>query len=142
MINADALAEVLRQLAFIAAVIGGFTFAYFGVLLSITPERKVADWAAGVAMASAVSLITSTLLATTSTVVVIMRQATSFARLPRLVEALSIPAGFTFFGGLFLLFVSLGLCGFIRSRWLGITSSVLAGVGILVLISLFIFTIQ
>lgn len=138
MIHADALAEVLRQLA----VIGGFTFAYLGVLLTSEPKRKVADWAIGFAIASAVALITSTLLATTSTIVVVMRQATSFVRLPPLVEALSVPAGITFFGGLFLLFVSLGLCGFIRSRGLGIASTMLAGIGIGVLLMLTILTIS
>ena len=71
-----------------------------------------------------------------------MRQATSFARLPPLVEALSVPAGITFFGGLFLLFVSLGLCGFIRSRGLGIASTMLAGIGIGVLLMLTILTIS
>src|ERR1041385_9120721 len=53
----EAMVELFRQLAFISALIGGFSLAFLVQLLTAHVERRVAGWTIGFSMAEAAGLI-------------------------------------------------------------------------------------
>jgi len=123
------VAETYRQLAFVSSVLGGFAFLFFAAILPTPATHKSAGWAAGAALASAIGLLTVTLGATFS--------AAALADLP--LGAASPPAiaghhralSLLFLGSLYLLLVSFGVSGFIRSRQMGRLTVALAVAGAL-----------
>ena len=123
----DAIAELFRQLAFISALIGGFSLAFLVQLLVSHSGRRIAGWTIGFSMAATAGFIVCTLGWTLSAAVMIdpgvhaetMRLSGTLTRLDmRLTDG--------FVVSLFLFLVSLGLCGWIRSRVMGIVSSTIA----------------
>ena len=130
MIPADRIAEVLHQFAFISAVLGGFGFAYIGALLAVVRDNHAATWAAGVGIVASVVLILTTIAATFGAIYISMNAATEYSAPPGPVGVLwpALTAGL--FLGPLLLFVSLGMSGFVRSRRLGYVTVVVAALGV------------
>lgn len=123
----EVIAELFRQLAFISALIGGFSLAFLVQLLVAHSERRIADWTIGFSLAATAGLIVCAVGWTLSAVVII--DPTARAETMRLSGALSylnmrLTDGFVL--SLLLFFVSLGLCGWIRSRVMGIVSTTIA----------------
>ena len=123
------MVEAYRQFAFVSSVLGGFAFLFFAAILPSPATHRSAPWAAATALAAAIGLLTVTLGSTFG--------AAALADLP--VGASSPPAiaghhralSLLFLGSLYLLLVSFGVSGFIRSRHMGRITVALAVAGAL-----------
>ena len=123
----EVMAELFRQLAFISALIGGFSLAFLVQLLAAHFGHRIADWTIGFSMAATAGLIVCAIGWTLSAVVVIDPAAQAETmRLSGTLTHLHMRLTDGFVMSLFLFFVSLGLCGWIRSRVMGIVSSTIA----------------
>jgi hypothetical protein len=121
--------EYYRQFAFISSVLAGFAFAFYGALLTASASHRAASWAALMAVTSSVAF----LLVTIGMTFAASRAAalTGDAPMTPLTAAQQGPLSFYFLAGIFFLFASFGLGGWIRSRWLGIATTVVATIGLL-----------
>jgi hypothetical protein len=122
------MAELFRQLAFITAILGGFAITFLSVLLTASATHRMVNWIVGVTTAAAVSFVLSALGATFSAVIATDAGADP---LPSDVEALHEPLSLLFLGGTLLLFTALGMSGWLRSRSLGIATTVIATLGLI-----------
>ena len=127
----EALADLFRQLAFICALIGGFAFAFLGVLLTATSRSRVVEWTAGMAMGTAASLLVCvigwTLMASeVVTAAPANAGAEEFLKVALNFNRMHSRLSLLFILGMFLFLASLGLSGWVRSRALGIVSTVIA----------------
>jgi hypothetical protein len=121
------MAEAYRQFAFVSSVLGGFAFLFFAAILPLPATHRSAPWAAGTALAAAIGLLTVTLGSTFS--------AAALANLP---AGASVPPAIAghhrvlslmFLGSLYVLLVSFGVSGFIRSKRMGRITVALAVAG-------------
>ena len=121
------MTEYYRQFAFISSVLAGFAFAFYGTLLLAPTPHSTSSWAAFLSVMASIAFLLVTL-------------GTTFAasRAARLEVGQSLPTEITsqvplisilFLTGIFLLLASFGLGGWIRSRQLGIATTILAVVG-------------
>ena len=126
----DLLADVLRQLAFISALVGGFSFAFVGVLLVAPGESRVVTWTAGMSMASTAGLVVCALGWSISAPMLIinasMDTGAGKATLAATMNTMHIRLSQLFLVSFFLFLISLGLSGWIRSRVLGVVSTSIA----------------
>lgn len=123
----EVMAELFRQLAFISALIGGFSLAFLVQLLTAHLGRRVAGWTIGFSMAATAGLIVCTLGWTLSAVVVTDPAPQAEAmRLSGALTHLNMRLTDGFVVSLLLFLVSLGLCGWVRSRVMGVVSSTIA----------------
>ncbi|MEM8486841.1 MAG: hypothetical protein AAF564_14910 [Bacteroidota bacterium] len=106
----------MEHLAFVNAVLGGFAFAFLGALITIDKSSRILSVAQVVVAVAACFFLVATL---GSTMLSGLDELESFAHLRR-------PISLSFFGGLFFLLVSIGLSGWLRSRSLGISTSLIA----------------
>jgi hypothetical protein len=126
----EALADLFRQLAFVCALIGGFAFAFLGVLLTVPSRSRVVEWTAGMAMATVACLLVCVIgwtlmasqLVTPRPSAAVVEEFSFPVAMKRLHPRLSL----LFILGTFLFLASLGLSGWVRSRALGIVSTVIA----------------
>lgn len=141
----EALADLFRQLAFVCALIGGFAFAFLGVLLTVPSRSRVVEWTAGMAMATVACLLVCVIgwtlmgsqLVTPRPTATIVEESSFPATMKQLHPRLSL----LFILGTFLFLASLGLSGWVRSRTLGIVSTVialLAAVGFMLVLTPFL----
>lgn len=125
--NLAASAELFRQLAFISALIAGFSLTFLVQLLMAENKRRVVSWTIGFALAATASMIVCALGWTLSAAVVIApRVQEDLARWSGNLSLLHSRLSLTFIVGILLFLVGLGLCGWIRSRVLGVVSSAIA----------------
>ncbi len=117
------LAELGRQLAAIAAFLGGFSITFFGTLLTIKSSRGISSWALGAAAVAAGSF-SVTVIAVTMLITSLHPGAPSYAMLSghalaraQIVTALSLTLG------ILSLLLSLSFSGWMHSRKLGIATS-------------------
>jgi len=128
----EAAAEIQNQLAFVSAVLGGFSIALAIGLLQFSQDRKVTTWATGLAIMSSIALLVATVAGTFGAIWLAERP--DLGRSPDMPSALLTAfrwAVQALMLGIYLLLASLGLSGWIRSRPLGWTTSVasaLAGI--------------
>lgn len=121
-------AELARQLAFVAAVLGGFAATFFGTLLAVNSSKRVASWAAGSAAFAAACFICATLTAT-FIATGIHPEAPAYVAAdargdaPRLIMVLSLMLG------LYALFGAIAAGGWIRSRAVGMATTAAALLG-------------
>ena len=141
----EGLADLFRQLAFISALIGGFAFAFLGALLAVRSRSRVVGWAAGTALATAASLIVCVVgwtLMAAQVVTAAPAEANAGAfQFPASLNLIHGRLSLLFIVGMLLFLTSLGLSGWVRSRALGITSTVialLAGVALMFVMSPFL----
>jgi hypothetical protein len=121
------MAELFRQLAFISAIIGGFSLAFLVQLLVAHFGRRIVDWTIGFSMAATAGLIVCALGWTLSAVVVSDSGGQGEAmRVSGTLNHLHMRLSDGFVLSLFLFLVSLGLCGWIRSRVMGLVSTTIA----------------
>lgn len=117
------MAEFFRQFAFINALLGGFAFSFLGVLLSSQTKHRVVGAAIAITAGAAACFIIATLGATFSAAAAANAGA---AALPASIVGLRKPMSLIFLGGVFFLLVSLGLSGWLRSRNLGLVTTLIA----------------
>jgi hypothetical protein len=126
----EIFAEIFRQSAFISALIAGFSFAFLAVILTSSTKRKIDDWTAGFAIAATAGLIVCALGWTFSVPQVLaFSQSNSPFQLPDTLRTIHRSLSMTFIGCFYLFLASLGLSGWIRSKPLGIVSSIIALLG-------------
>jgi hypothetical protein len=123
----EAAAELFRQLAFISALLGGFSLGFLVQLLATNPERRIASWTIGFSIAASAGLIVCVLGWTLSAATILGSMTEpEMAQLSTRLTLLHRRLSLAFIGSLLLFLVSLGLCGWIRSRVMGIVSSAIA----------------
>jgi len=117
------MAEFYQQFAFINAILGGFAFSFLGVLLTVDSKHRVVSWVTAITAGAAACFIIATLGATFSAAAAAN---TGASELPASILALQKPMSLIFLGGVLLLLVSLGMSGWLRSRSLGIVTTIIA----------------
>lgn len=120
--------ELFRQLAFINAILGGFAITFLSVLVTTNTKKKIVEWIVCVLFLAASCFVISTLGATFSAVIA---SGITDGDLPANVDALYEPISILFMLGIILLFVSLGLTGWLRSEKLGKITIVIAIISII-----------
>ena len=124
------LVELSRQMGFLAAFLGGFAGILLQLMLQTKEPPKLVATAIGFTVAAAVAFIV-TLTASTMIGAVLHPDAPSYvADSPGLGRARAVLT-LSFMLGLYALLVSLGLSGWMRSRPSGLTTSIVAGIGFL-----------
>jgi hypothetical protein len=122
-----ASAELFRQLAFISALIAGFSLTFLVQLLTAQSTRRVIGWTIGFSLAATAAMIVCALGWTLSAAVAVdPRTQADLARWSGIFSLLHQRLSLTFISGIFLFLVALGLCGWVRSRLMGIVSSTIA----------------
>jgi len=124
-VNAEFLAETGRQIASLSAFLGGFAATFFGILLQSPNSRRRVGWAAGAAAVASASFILAVISGTTLALVMHPGAPPGIAKptfLPQVRSLILI----AFSCGIYSILLSLGLSGWIRSRQLGIVTSVAA----------------
>jgi hypothetical protein len=123
------MAEFYRQFAFVSSVLAGFAFAFYGTLLLAPTPHRTASWAAFLSVTASIAFLLVTLGTTFAA-----------ARAANLAADASLPVEITsqvplisvlFLIGVFLLLASFGLGGWVRSRQLGIATTISAVIGVI-----------
>lgn len=126
--TASSVIEYYRQFAFVSSVLAGFAFGFYGVLLSATAQHRATNLAALLAVMASIAFLLVTLGMTFASA--IAASLPNDARIPSSILAQQTPLSFCFLFGIALLFGAFGLGGWIRSRSLGIATTVIAGLGL------------
>ena len=123
-------AEIFRQLAFISALVGGFAFAFVGVLLVAPLQSRIVSWTAGISMAASSGLVVCALGWSLGASVVLvgasMEAGAERSSLSASLNIMHLRLSLTFVVSISLFLSSLGLSGWVRSRNLGIASTCIA----------------
>lgn len=126
----ELVAEIFRQLAFISALVGGFAFAFVGVLLVAPLQSRVVSWTAGISMAAVAGLVVCALGWSLGASVVIvgasMDAGADKSALSASLNIMHLRLSLAFVVSILLFFICLGLSGWIRSRTLGVVSTCIA----------------
>jgi hypothetical protein len=131
------LAEIARQVGSLSAFLGGFAAAFLGTLLALNSPRRLAGWAIAWAAFAAMAFIV-TVVASTKMVIVLHPQSPAGAAAAGGIGAARVIAVLGFLLGAYALLVSMGLCGWLRSRRTGWVTSGLAGLAALLITSLLV----
>jgi hypothetical protein len=135
------MSDGVAQLAFVSAVLGGFAVTFLAVLLTLTQSGRHLSSAIVVTIGSAASFLIATLGWGLMAFVLSARESTSdhstgglqaLQSFGRLHEGLTA----SFLLGSFLLLVTLGLSGWIRSRRVGMMSTGIAFVAALICVAI------
>jgi hypothetical protein len=117
--------ELARQLASVSAFLGGFAATFLGILLQSQSPRRHVGWAAGAAAVASASFMIAVIAGTLVGLVLNPSAPQGFAApefLPWARRTLFVSFGLGIFSNL----LSLGLSGWIRSRSLGLVTSIAA----------------
>jgi hypothetical protein len=121
--------EYYRQFAFVSSVLAGFAFAFYGTLLLAPTPHRIASWAALLSVSASVAFLIVTL--GTTFAASLAANLPSGAVLPSGIASEQGPLSILFLGGILLLLTSFGLGGWVRSRRLGIATTVVSAFGAL-----------
>lgn len=121
------LTEIGRQLAALSAFLGGFAATFLGTLLATRSPRWQAGYAAGCAAVSAASFAVAVVCAT-MLAIILHPAAPLRVRGSANLGPARVIAVLAFLLGMYAMLASLGLSGWIRSRRLGIVTSLAAAV--------------
>jgi hypothetical protein len=126
------LSAIAAQIGGLSAFLGGFAATFLGTLLALNVKGRTGSLAIGFAVSSSVAFIVA-VVGSTAMVAVLHPEA------PKIVASTSLGGArvmmtLAFTLGLYALLISLGLSGWSRSRGTGLTTSIAAGLG-LVLVS-------
>jgi hypothetical protein len=123
--DAEFIGEIARQLASVSAFLGGFAATFLGILLQSQSPRRHAGWAAGAAAVASASFMIAVIAGTLIALAVNPAAPAGFAA-PQFVPWARNILIVSFGIGIYANLLSLGLSGWIRSRWLGIITSTAA----------------
>jgi hypothetical protein len=124
-LNSEFLGEAGRQIAFVSAFLGGFAATFLGILLQSPNSRRHVGWAAGAAAVASASFILAVVSGSLLGLVVNPGAPPGLTK-PTLLPPLRLLMAITFIVGINSSLLSLGLSGWVRSRQLGIVTSVAA----------------
>jgi hypothetical protein len=123
------MAEYYRQFAFVSSVLAGFAFTFYATLLSIDHRKRAVSWAALLSVTASICLLVVTLGTTFAAArVAVLPEG---AELPPVLRAQQAPLSMFFLAGILLLLASFALGGWIRSRRLGVATTIAAALGTL-----------
>lgn len=126
------MSDYYNILASTSAVLGGFSLAFLGVILSGAQQSRAADWTVRLATLTA-TLFTVTGLGWSLAASAVSRIGsaesflTSFGQSHRLLSLL-------FLAGIGLFVATIGISGWLRSRSLGWFSTLVAGAGLVLIV--------
>lgn len=132
------LAYVAPKIAFVSAVVGGFAATFLAQLVTTTEGKRLAEWSTGSAAFSAV-LFTVATISSTRIAMNTYLSAPADATASIAVELVMTFVGFVF--GIYTLLLAIGLSGWIRSRRLGIVTSLVAILGAMANTLMFVFVL-
>ena len=119
------LEGIANQLIFVSAFLGGFAATFLGELLSSCPRTRAGSLTITLSAAAACSFIVSVLALATLTIQLRPDAPAAFASASRVAGARALGL-LGFMAGIYALLGAIGLCGWTRSRPLGLTTSTLA----------------
>jgi hypothetical protein len=119
-------AEICKQLAFISALLAGFSFAFVSVLLTGDSKKRIIDWVIGFSVATIAGFLICSLAWTLSASRMAIYVDSHITDLPSLFITRHRLLSFIFISSFFLFVVTLGLSGWIRSKKLGIVTAVIS----------------
>jgi hypothetical protein len=125
-ITPETYAEICKQGAFISALVAGFSFAFIGALLINPVKRKIIDWVMIFSIMSIAGLLICALTWTLIASQLMAYNADTIAQVPQTLLSLHKIISFLFILSFLCFLITLGLCGWIRSKILGIFSSLIA----------------
>jgi len=130
------LSALASQVGALSAFLGGFAATFLGTLLALQVKGRTGSLAIGFAVTSSAAFIVA-VVASTALVALLHPQAPAAVQAgsaagPRAIMSLC-------FGvGLYALLASLGLSGWTRSRGAGLTTSIAAGLGVVLVTSMLV----
>lgn len=128
-LDPSAVAELLRQLAFLSAVLGGFAATFLGTLLSIGDRHPTVNWAVGALAFAAVGFILTAILSAFGSA------AFNVEAPPDVLERRRAITLILFFAAVYPLLLAIGLSGWSRSRAVGIATTAAAVLGSLLVLA-------
>ena len=123
--RAEFLSEIGRQIASLSAFLGGFAATFLGILLQSSSPRRHVGWAAGAAAVASASFMIA-VIAGTLVALVLNPEAPPNLAAPEFLPWVRGVIFVAFAVGIYANLLSLGLSGWIRSRALGIVTSIAA----------------
>jgi hypothetical protein len=129
--SAEFVGEIARQIAGVSAFLGGFAATFLGIVLQSQSSRRHVGWAAGAAAVASASFMIAVIAGTLVALAVNPAAPHNFAT-PEFVPWARRVFLMSFAIGIYSNLLSLGLSGWIRSRWLGIVTSTAALISALV----------
>ncbi|MDR2013016.1 MAG: hypothetical protein LBQ20_08250 [Rhodanobacter sp.] len=126
-----AMAEFFQQFAFISSVLAGFSFTFYGTLLTVTREHRAGTWAAFFTLAASVAFLPVT-LGMTLYAMTAPAHSGDFSNAFLLEDPQYGWLSMLFICGLIFLLTSFGISGWIRSRGLGVATTCLSLLGLIV----------
>ena len=129
--NPDFIGEFARQVAAVSAFLGGFAATFLGIVLQSQSSRRYVGWAAGAAAVASASFMIAAIAGTLVGLTLNPAAPKGFAT-PEFVPWAYRVFLVSFAIGIYSNLLSLGLSGWIRSRWLGIVTSTAAFVSAVV----------
>ena len=121
------MTEYYRQFAFITSVLGGFAFPLFGVLLLAPSSHRAASWAAILSVTASVAFLLDTIGLTFGGIY--SASLPAGGTIPPRIASQAGPLSLLFCFGVLLLLASFGIGGWVRSRILGIGTTIVAALG-------------
>jgi hypothetical protein len=134
--RAEFISEIGKQIASLSAFLGGFAATFLGILLQSPNSRRHVGWAAGAAAVAAASFMIA-VIGGTVVVIVLNPEAPPGAAPPEFLGWVRKMILVTFMIGIYANLLSRGLSGWIRSRSLGMVTSVAALISAII-VSLFL----
>jgi hypothetical protein len=122
----ESYAEICKQSAFISALVAGFSFAFLGALLVSSIKNRIIDWVMTFSILSIAGLLICSLAWTLTASRMTLFTENELNLVPQTFLSLHKTLSLIFISSFFFFLVTLGLSGWIRSRTLGIISSVIS----------------
>ena len=140
MTETELVADLYRQIAFSAAILGGFTMTFLSVLVGLISNKSRMLLVVTVAMATAAVLLIVATLSSTLLVLSVQQFTLGFqyGQWPENLYRTKLIAEFCLLSGILGLLSGIGLSGYIRNIATGISTTLpaLAGVALLVVVFL------
>lgn len=127
----DYLAEIARQIAFLSAFLGGFAATFLATLLAAHSPKRITAWTICSSALAASAFVVSTTVSV-MLVVTLHPNAPADITTGQDVVRSRILSTLGFIVGIYALLLGIGLCGWMRSRRVGLVTSVGASVAALV----------
>ncbi len=132
----ESYAEICKQSAFISALVAGFSFAFLGTLIVSSVRNKIIDWIISFSSLSIAGLLICSLTWTLSASRMAIYSSDKINQVPPVFLSLHKKLSFVFISSFFFFLITLGLSGWIRSRRLGIISTVISAIAAILFLSI------
>jgi hypothetical protein len=126
-LSPENFAEICKQSAFISALVAGFSFAFLGALLVSSLQHRIIDWVVSFSTISIAGLLVCALAWTLGASRMALYNGTDVTQVPQTFINLNRILSVIFILSFLFFLLTLGLSGWIRSRKLGVISTLIAG---------------